>query len=128
MTSMRIIRSWIVAAAAMVALSPSVAHAQASPSAYTTGSRFEGMGRVTGTIAPDPDGAGVLKYAAVRNTYDGAGRLTKVESGELSAWQSESVAPSAWTGFTILKVIDTTYDPVDRKLVEKVSSGGTVQT
>jgi hypothetical protein len=41
---------------------------------------------VTGTIAPDPDGAGPLPFPAVRNTYDAAGRLTLVETGTLSAW------------------------------------------
>lgn len=77
------------------------------------------MGRVTGTIAPDPDGAGSLKYAAVRNTYDAAGRLIKVETGELSTWQSESVAPASWgAAFTVLSTVDTTYDGQDRKIKE----------
>jgi RHS repeat-associated protein len=107
-------------------LSP--AFAQASPSAFTTGYRFDANHRLVGTISPDPDGAGPLAYAAVRNTYDGAGRLIKVEKGELSSWQSESVAPSAWTGFTILQTIDTTYDAVDHKTKETLSGGGSVQT
>ena len=38
--------------------------------------RYNAMRRVTGTIAPDPDGAGGLPLPAARNTYDAAGRLT----------------------------------------------------
>jgi YD repeat-containing protein len=86
------------------------------------------MGRVTGTIAPDPDGAGPLHYAAVRNTYDAAGRLTKIEKGELSSWQSEAVAPSSWSGFTVFQTLDTAYDTSDRKVQETLSAGGTVYT
>jgi RHS repeat-associated protein len=89
------------------------------------------MGRVTGTIAPDPDGAGPLKYAATRTTYDAAGRPIKVESGELASWHSETVAPASWptaeasptTGFTRLSVVDTVYDALDRK-VRLITRGG----
>lgn len=102
------------------------AHAQAAASAYTTGYRYDAMGRQTGTIMPDPDGAGSLKFPAVRNTYDAAGRLVKVETGELSAWQSHTVAPSAWTGFTINQKVDTTYDVMDRKITEKSSGSSGV--
>lgn len=104
-----------------------VAHAQASPSAYTSGTRFDGGGRVVGTIAPDPDGVGALKYAATRNTYATSGYLTRVETGELASWQAETVAPSSWSGFTVLKSVEFTYDSVGRKLTERVNnSGGTV--
>ena len=93
-------RNWQIAARFFVAsvlevsCAPMV-HAQASPSAYTSGYRFDAMQRVVGTISPDPDGAGPLLYGAVRNTYDGAGRLTKSEKGELSSWKSESIACAA---------------------------------
>ena len=104
------------------------AHAQTSPSAYTSGQRYDLMGRVVGTIAPDPDGAGPLKYAATRNSYDAAGRLIKVESGELAVWKSESVAPAAWgTDFTVYRSSETAYDALDRKLREWTygTTGGT---
>jgi RHS repeat-associated protein len=109
----------------LAVLLPATASAQASPSAFTWASRYDELRRVTGTIAPDPDGAGSLHYAAVRNTYDDAGRLIRVEKGELANWQSETVAPSAWTGFTVFSQVDATYDVMDRKLKEVVSSGGT---
>lgn len=110
------------------ALALSRADGQASPSAFTSGTRYDAMHRATGTLAPDPDGTGALKYAAVRNSYDGAGRLIKVEKGELSVWQSESIAPASWTGFTIFQTVDTTYDSQSRKVKEVLSGGGSVQT
>ncbi|MFL6772842.1 MAG: hypothetical protein ACJ8ET_03250, partial [Sphingomicrobium sp.] len=108
----------------------STANAQAAPSAFTTGFRYDAEHRLTGTIAPDPDGAGPLKFGAVRNTYDQAGRLIKVEKGELAAWQGESIAPSAWAGLTVLQTIDTSYDVLARKTKETLSGGSplTVQT
>lgn len=99
---------------------PSLVHAQASPSAYTNGTRYDAMGRVTGTISADPDGAGPLPFSAVRNTYDGAGRLVAVENGYLPSWQPDTIAPSAWTGFVLSARSETVYDPVGRKLVERV--------
>ncbi|MBN8809655.1 MAG: hypothetical protein J0I47_15665 [Sphingomonas sp.] len=108
-----------------VALASPLAWAQTSPSAYTYATRYNAAGQVTGTIAPDPDGAGPLHYAATRTTYDAASRVTRVEKGELSLWQDETIAPSAWSGFTVFSQVDTTYDAMDRKLTETVSSGGT---
>lgn len=104
---------------------PSAALAQASASDFTSATRFDLEGRVTGTIAPDPDGAGGLHHLATRNTYDAAGRLTKVENGELAAWQSEAIAPANWTGFAVQSVVDTNYDALDRKVKDSVSSGPT---
>jgi YD repeat-containing protein len=105
------------------------AHAQASPSAFTSATRYDAGRRVTGTIAPDPDGSGPLGYAATRNTYDAAGRLTKVETGELAAWQSEAVAPASWSGFSVLQVQEIGYDQLGRKARESLSSpGGTVHS
>jgi RHS repeat-associated protein len=117
-----------LAALTALLLAPAAALAQASPSAYTSATRYDAQGQVTGTIAPDPDGAGPLHYAAVRNSYDGAGRLTRVERGELLAWQSEAVAPASWPSFTIFQTLDTTYDWGGRKTRDTLSSGGTVQT
>jgi RHS repeat-associated protein len=107
-------------------LMPASLWAQASPSAYTSAVRYDASGRVTGQISPDPDGAGALAFAAVRNTYDNVGRLVKVEQGELSAWQSQSVAPASWIGFTILTTVDYQYNGMGSKVRETVSNGGTV--
>jgi RHS repeat-associated protein len=107
---------------------PHVAYAQASPSAFTSGYRYDAEQRVVGTIAPDPDGTGPIAYAAVRNTYDAEGRLTRVESGELASWQSEAVAPSTWTGFAIFRTVDYSYDGDGRKTKETLTADGAVQS
>ncbi|MET1111784.1 MAG: hypothetical protein ABWX67_09700, partial [Allosphingosinicella sp.] len=97
----------------------------AGPLPYTTSTRYDADGRVTGTIAPDPDGTGPLPSPAVRNRYDAAGRLIQVEQGWLAAWQPESVAPINWPGFHQERRIDTEYDALDRKTREWMSSGAT---
>lgn len=106
------IRSLALSTTACLALAvPVQVAAQASPSAYTSATRYDAMGRVTGTIAPDPDGAGALKHLATRTTYDGRGLPTKVETGVLSAWQSEAVAPASWgAAFTVHNKVETAYD------------------
>lgn len=120
--SARLLRA-IVATTALTL--PAWAYAQSSPSDFTSAVRYDNFNRVTGTIAPDPDGTGPIKYAAIRTTYDAAGRATRVENGELSSWQSESVAPSSWSGFTVFSQVDTVYDGLDRKLTVTLSSSGT---
>lgn len=113
----------LVAVATLVL--PAAAGAQSSAAPYMSATRYDDFNRVTGTIAPDPDGTGSLHYAAVRNTYDANGRLVRVEKGELATWQSESVDPASWTGFTVFRQVDTGYDAMDRKTIDLVSSAGT---
>ncbi|MDC7810334.1 RHS repeat domain-containing protein [Sphingomonas koreensis] len=107
--------------------------AQSTPSAFTSATRYDLARRVTGTIAPDPDGAGPLKYAAVRNTYDSAGRVVLIERGELADWQSELVAPASWSGFLAHSKVEIGYDSLGRKALEaswgwNTGSGLWVQT
>jgi len=106
------------AAALALALLPAGVLAQASPSPFTTGYRYDTERRLTGTIAPDPDGTGPLRYPAVRNSYDAAGRLVRVEKGELQDWQSESISPAAWPNFTVKERTDYGYDALDRRTAE----------
>ncbi|WP_187107806.1 RHS repeat-associated core domain-containing protein [Sphingomonas xanthus] len=94
------------------------ASAQTSPSPYTKAVRYDALGRVVGTIAPDPDGAGPLGHAAIRNSYNGKGQLVRVETGELASWQSEAVAPASWTGFTVQSSVDYAYDNAWKKTSE----------
>ncbi|MBD3815373.1 MAG: RHS repeat-associated core domain-containing protein [Halothiobacillus sp.] len=112
---------------ATLVLGAGATQAQSSPSAYTSATRYDATGRVTGTIAPDPDGSGGLHYMAVRTTYDAAGRPIEVETGELSDWQSEAVAPADWGTaaseggtYTVLSSVETTYDAMGRKLTDTV--------
>ena len=124
MSAAVIVRRLAAIAGLVLGLLPAAALAQASPSDFTTGTRYDNANRVVGTIAPDPDGAGPLLYAAVRNSYDIDGRLTKVEKGQLSSWQSEATLPSAWpvwngtSGFRIFSKVETAYDGLDRKILE----------
>ena len=121
-------RAMFRAGAAALALSAgSAAWAQALPSPFTSAVRYDAMGRTTGTIAPDPNGAGALKHSAVRNTSDLAGRLIKVEHGELSAWHSEAVAPASWSGFDEHRTLVTVYDNMGRKVRDVLSSDGVVR-
>jgi RHS repeat-associated protein len=92
--------------------------ALAGASPFTSAIRYDPVGRVTGTIAPDPDGTGWLHHPAVRTAYDDAGRPIRVETGELADWQSEAFAPAAWPGFTIFRSLETLYDAMGRKVRE----------
>ena len=105
-----------------------IARAQTASSEFTNAIRYDGDRRVTGVIAADPDGSDSLRFAAVRNTYDGAGRLIRVEKGELASWQSEAVAPANWAGFTIFSKAETAYDGADHKILETVWGWDTVNS
>ena len=119
---MRRLGSFAARIAALVALAlPVAAYAQASPSAFTSATRYDADRKVVGTIAPDPGTSGTATYAAVRNSYDAAGRLIKVEKGALATWQAETVAPASWTGFSVFTMVDTVYDAMDRKVKESTS-------
>jgi YD repeat-containing protein len=112
---------------ALTALSPATAHAQTTPSDYTYATRYDAMRRVIGTISPDPDGPGALAFLAVRNTYDAAGHLIRAEKGQLAAWQGDAIAPVNWTGFEVQAQTDYSYDALDLKIQEALSSGGVIQ-
>ncbi len=92
-----------------------------SAASYKSVIRYDVTGKVVGTIGPDPDDGGPLKFPAVRNWYDVAGNLTKVETGELSSWQPETTAPASWGNFfAILQTTITDYDALNRKVREYV--------
>ncbi|MEN2710536.1 RHS repeat domain-containing protein [Sphingomonas sp. NPDC092331] len=98
---------------------PVIAWAQSSPSAFTTGLRYDVAGQLVGMISPDPGGTGSPHYPAVRTTYNQDGKVVKVETGDLSAWQSENVLPINWSGFTLFRQALTGYDSEGRKIWEK---------
>ncbi len=108
----------------------SAALAQATASPHTYATRYDAVGRVTGTIAPDPDGTpGPLRHPATRTTYDQRGNPIMVETGELAVWKSHTTAPAAWgTDFEVHTIAETTYDALNRKVTERMSgrSGGVV--
>lgn len=100
---------------------PQPALAQATAAAYQSAARYDAAGRVTGTIsAPVSGTAG--PFLATRTTYDASGRPITVEEGSLSTWQADTVAPTSWgAAFTLARKVDTTFDPLNRKLTEKVT-------
>ena len=116
----------LLAFAILLLLAPAAAFAQANPSPFTSGTRYDALRRVVGTISADPDTIGTGNpFLAVRNSYDPAGRLIRVETGRLSAWQSEAVAPSGWgAAFTPSRTLDTSYDALGRKTIERLRAGG----
>lgn len=92
---------------------PALGQSTAAP--FTTGYRYDSSRQLVGVIKPDPDDSGPLAFPATRNSYDATGRIIKIEEGELSAWQAETVLPISWTGFTIFKITETSYDGLDHK-------------
>jgi len=113
----------VVALAITSIFTTSIVSAQANPSSYTTGTRYNENRQVVGVIHPDPDGNGSLRYAAVRNTYNAQGLLSRVETGELRYWKSHTIAPKNWgSDFTnyISTITKYTYDRWGRKLTERV--------
>lgn len=101
------------------------AHAQSAASPYLTGYRYSDGGLLAGVIKPAA--AGQSNFLATRNTYDANGRLQKVETGVLSTWQADTVAPANWNGFSVGKSVTYGYDANGRKVMEAVSgSNGAV--
>ena len=117
---LRAARAAVALVAGLGALDAAPLLAQAAPTPNTSYTRYDALGQVTGTIAPDADGVAPFAFIAVRRTYDSIGNLTKVEKGVLSAWQAETVAPKDWTGFTIDSTVEGTFDAMGRKLSERV--------
>jgi RHS repeat-associated protein len=101
------------------------AHAQSSAASYLTGYRYTDGGLLVGAIRPAE--VGQSNFLATRNTYDTNGRLSKVESGYLTSWQADTVAPANWSGFTVVKSVVYGYDASGRKNSESVvgSNGAT---
>lgn len=116
------IRHALLAASALAC--SNVAFAQSSASDFTYAKRFDANRQLVAEISPDPDGTGPRKFAATRYKYDDAGRLIKVERGELANWKSEDVLPDNWGGdFTVFEAVETAYDSMSRKIVEKRTDG-----
>jgi RHS repeat-associated protein len=96
-----------------------LALAQSASAPYLTGYRYQDGGLLVGRISPAP--TGTSNFLAVRNTYDSNGRLQKIETGVLASWQSDSVQPSSWTGFTVGKIETFAYDADGRKIKDTIA-------
>ena len=105
------------------------ADAQASPSGYTVGYRYNQSGEETGRISPGVTVDGNLVFDATRKTYDASGNLVLEEIGHLSGWQSEVVDPSNWTAFMVEQSAEMTYDALHRRLIKRVKGAdGSIQS
>ena len=111
------VRGWMLVSTAMGLAG--AAHAQSASAPYLTAYRYAAGGVLTGKISPAPSGSS--NFPATRNTYDANGRLQKVETGVLAAWQDDTVAPSAWSGFTIGSTTIYSYDANGNKTKETVA-------
>jgi hypothetical protein len=77
--------------------SPVLAQSVAAP--YTSGTRYDIAGRVTGTISSSASGT-QGPFLATRNSYDASGNLSSVEEGQLASWQDDSIPSANWVYFT----------------------------
>ena len=82
-----------------------------SGTADTSVAFYNLAGQLTGTIGPDPDGAGSLLNRAQRITYDTGGRPYLVENGTTSGQTAAALSSMTVTGSQV-----TTYDSVNRPL------------
>lgn len=119
----------IACLAMMAALSSVPATAQTAAASYQKAWRYDAGGRLLGTISPPRTVGGTTDFLAERFSYDSFGRPSTVESGTLSGWQDDSIAPAGWSGFAVSKTITYSYDANGRKVRETVTgSDGIVRT
>ncbi|MBB5986634.1 RHS repeat domain-containing protein [Sphingobium lignivorans] len=121
---MRHATRWVLAvltAASGVVSTPLAA--QTSPSAYTSGQRWDASRRPVGDIRPSP--AGVAgPFLATRLTYNVRGQLAKREEGRLATWQSHEILPKDWVGFTVHQIIENSYND-SGQIIESRTFAGT---
>lgn len=91
-----------------------------SGTADTTMFRFDSQRQLIGVVGPDPDGAGPLKYRAMRYTYDASGRQTLAEVGTVN-----SQSDPDWAAFATLQQRTSMYDAIDRLTQQTLTAGGT---
>lgn len=82
----------------------------------TTTFIYDSMDRRRGTIGPDPDGGGARLRAAERLTFDSGNRVTKVETGTVTA-----ATEAALNAMTVYQTLDIVYDANGNKLKETAS-------
>ncbi len=78
--------------------------------------------RLIGSIGPDPDGGGVMKRRAIRNTYDAKGRLSKRENGT-----ANSATIASLNAMSVLDRVDITFGANNRVIRQSLATGSTTQ-
>lgn len=84
--------------------------------------RYDSARRRVGTVSPDPDGGSALKPRAIRQTYNGRGQTTKVETGTVN-----SQSDADWAGMTVIETSDILYDANGRQVKQTLTAGGSVK-
>jgi RHS repeat-associated protein len=79
-------------------------------------------GQVNGVISPDPDGAGVAKYRAVKTLYRVDGQVEHVQTGTVDA-QSDA----GWSSFVAYEQHTTAFDGYGRPNRQVVYANGAQQ-
>jgi RHS repeat-associated protein len=85
--------------------------------------RRDAARQLLGAVGVDPDGAGALKYRAVRYSYDVDGRPTIVEQGTVN-----SQSDADWAAMTVLQQNLTKYDTIGRATHRALNAGGAIQS
>ena len=81
--------------------------------------RYDAMRRPLGTIEPDPDQAGPMPSAAIRNRYNADGTLRMAETGTVAG-----TSDSAWAAFAPRHRTATVYDSAGRRIRVAVAAVG----
>ncbi|MBX7495258.1 hypothetical protein K3172_05255 [Qipengyuania sp. 6B39] len=85
--------------------------------------RYDVLGRQTGAIGPDPDAAGSLPRAAVRQTRDGFDNIIATEIGTVTG-----TTEAAWSAFSPKEKYVSNFDIYGRLRSEaQVATSGTTQ-
>ena len=82
----------------------------------TTTYIYDTLDRRRGVIGADPDGAGSRPRAAERYTFDGESRVTKVETGTVTA-----ATEAALNAMTVYQTIDIVFDANGNKIKQTLS-------
>jgi RHS repeat-associated protein len=88
--------------------------------ADTTAFKYDNADQLTGTISPDPDGAGSLKNRAVRLSYRPDGQVSKRELGTTNGQGDSDFAAMA-----VAQTMDIGFDSNSRAVTRKLSASGT---
>jgi hypothetical protein len=86
-----------------------------SGGADTSRVRYDALGRVVGSISPDPDGTGPLKYGAVRTSYTADGQVDMVEAGTVTG-----LTDADWAAFVPLQRSKASYDASGKRVRDEV--------
>ena len=86
----------------------------------TTRYRYDAGRRLVGVVGPDPDGAGSLKFRAIKATYNADNQITSIERGTVTA-QSDG----AWASMTVLDQVTRDYNDLGLLVESSLSASST---